>query len=671
MAESTDGAKTVKEKVKETVDKVEDALPTRSKKQEKRDKKKEEKAVKMSAGPKQTSEPSKSKKPTTSSKAEDDAPREPDAMFKEGFLDEVRHLRPAPDVFTRFPPEPNGYLHIGHSKAIAVNFGFAKYHGGKCYLRFDDTNPEAEEEKFFTAIEEIIAWLGFSPYKVTYSSDNFDKLYQLAEKLILKDGAYVCHCTDEEIKDQRGGADDKNKHARYGCQHRDRPVEKSLEEFRGMRDGKYKPREAFLRMKTDDFVNGNPQMWDLAAYRVLDKPHHRTGSKWKIYPTYDFTHCLCDSFEGITHSLCTVEFINSRESYEWLCDAVEVYKPMQREYGRLNLTGTVMSKRKIAKLVKEGKVFDWDDPRLYTLVALRRRGIPPGAILSFVNTLGVTTANALVEIVRFETAVRKYLEMTVPRLMVVLDPIKVIIDNLPDDYVEEVENGFGPKNVDMGSHKMPFTKVVYIERDDFRDTDSKDFFRLAPGKAVGLLKVTYPITCTSFKKDDATGLVTEIHANYDTPAEGETFKKPKAYIHWVAESSKHGSPIKAEARVFNPLFKSDNPDAATPDFMADLNENSLVVYPNVMAEVGLTEIRKRAPWPEEAGEANMKKGELVSGGDTTENEGHARSTKVPGFETVRFQAMRVGYFCMDRESTADRIILNRIVGLKQDAGKNA
>ncbi|KAK5944014.1 Glutaminyl-tRNA synthetase [Knufia obscura] len=654
MAEQNGEASMV-DKVKDTVEAakgtVEDALPVRSKASIKKEQKALEKAKKKEAYAKEAQAAPKTK-PAKPVKDEQAAPvRDPDAMFKEGWLDEVRKERPEPDVYTRFPPEPNGYLHIGHSKAIAVNFGFARYHGGKCYLRFDDTNPEAEEEKFFTAIEDIIRWLGFKPYRITYSSDNFDKLYKLAEELIERDGAYVCHCTDEQIKDQRGGTDEKNKHPRYGCEHRSRPTEESLAEFRAMKDGKYKPRAAFLRMKQDDFVTGNPQMWDLAAYRIIDQPHHRTGTKWKIYPTYDFTHCLCDSFEHITHSLCTVEFINSRESYEWLCDKVEVYKPMQREYGRLNLTGTIMSKRKIARLVKEGKVLDWDDPRLYTLVALRRRGVPPGAILSFVNELGVTTARSNIQTVRFESSVRKYLEMTVPRLMVITDPIKVIIDNLPEDYEEEVENGFGPKNVDMGSHKMPFTRTVYIERDDFRETASKDFFRLAPGSSVGLLKVTYPITCTSFKKDDTTGLVTEVHATYDKPAEGETFKKPKSYIHWVAESSKHSSPVKVEARVFNSLFKSDNPEAVEPDFMADIREDSLVTFPNALAEVGLTEIQRRAPWPEEAGEAN---GEVK-----------------PGRESVRFQAMRVGYFCVDRETTPEKIILNRIVGLKEDAGKGS
>ena len=621
---------------------------------------KKQKASKQPKLPKEPKEPKdaklKASKPAKAVNAPA-APLDPDSMFKEGWLKGVHAERPAEHVFTRFPPEPNGYLHIGHSKAITVNFGFARYHGGDCYLRFDDTNPEAEEEKFFVAIQEMVEWLGFKPYKVTYSSDNFDKLYELAEKLIAYDGAYVCQCTDEEIKLQRGGP---SHGPRFACPHRDRPTEDSLAEFRAMRDGKYRPREAFLRMK-QNLEDGNPQMWDLAAYRILETPHHRTGKKWRIYPTYDFTHCLCDSFEGITHSLCTVEFLQSRLSYEWLCDAVKVYKPMQREYGRLNVTGTIMSKRKLAKLVQLGIVRGWDDPRLYTLVALRRRGIPPGAILSFINELGVSTALTIIQIVRFEQSVRKYLELTVPRLMLLLDPVPVIIDNLPDDYVEEVELPFAPKDPAMGDHVVPFTKTVYIDRSDFREVDSKDFFRMAPGKSVGLLKVPYPLKATSFKKDETSGRITEIHANYEKPAEGEYFKKPKTYIQWVGRSEQYGSPIMAEARIFNPLFKSESPDAAEGGFLNDIREGSEEIYSNAMIEVGLTEVRRRAPWPAEAGEQTMKKGEL-----TGEQGDDAR---IPGLETVRFQGLRVAYFCLDKDTTADRIVLNRIVSLKEDAGK--
>ncbi|KZF23337.1 glutaminyl-tRNA synthetase [Xylona heveae TC161] len=575
-------------------------------------------------------------------------PADPNSMFKEGFLKAVHAERPAERVFTRFPPEPNGYLHIGHSKAIAINFGFARYHGGDCYLRFDDTNPEAEEEKYFVAIREMIEWLGFKPYKVTYSSDNFDKLYELAEELIRRDRAYVCHCSDTEVKQQRGG---ENHGPRYACVHRSRPTEESLQEFRAMRDGKYKPREAFLRMK-QNLEDGNPQMWDLSAYRVLNASHHRTGDKWCIYPTYDFTHCLCDSFENISHSLCTTEFQLSRVSYEWLCDELDVYKPMQREYGRLNVTGTVLSKRKIAKLVNEHYVRGWDDPRLYTLVALRRRGVPPGAILSFINELGVSTALTNIQLARFEQSVRRYLETTVPRLMVVLDPIPVVIENLPDGYVEEVEVPFSPKDPSMGGHVVPFTKVVYVDRSDFREIDSKDYFRLAPGKSVGLLKVPYPIKATTFSKDPTTGLVTEVRAVYEKPEEGATFKKPKTYIQWVGSSEKHHSPVKVEARMFYSLFRSENPDATEGGFINDINPDSEQIFPNAMVETGLDDVRKRAPWPQEEGEKNI-------------------ANKDAGYETVRFQGLRIAYFCLDKDSTSDKLVLNRIVGLKEDAAKSS
>ncbi|MCJ1356682.1 MAG: hypothetical protein MMC33_006677 [Icmadophila ericetorum] len=578
---------------------------------------------------------------------------DPESMFKEGFLKVVYNERPAEHVLTRFPPEPNGYLHIGHSKAIVINFGFAKYYKGHCYLRFDDTNPEKEEEKYFTAIQDMIKWLGFTPYKITYSSDNFDKLYELAEELIKRDGAYVCHCSDVEVKKQRGEGKGL---PRYSCAHRNRPIEESLIEFRAMRDGNYAPQEAFLRMK-QNMEDGNPQMWDLTAYRVLNAKHHRTGDKWKIYPTYDFTHCLCDSFENITHSLCTTEFQLSRVSYEWLCDAVGVYKPMQREYGRLNITGTVLSKRKILQLIEKKHVRDWDDPRLYTLVGIRRRGIPPGAILAFVNELGVSTALSNIQSTRLDQTVRRYLEQAVPRLMLVLEPIPVIIDDLPDDYCEMLELPFSPKDPSMGVHAVPFTKMVYIDRSDFREVDSKDYFRLAPGKAVGLLKVPYPIKATSFKKDESTGLVTEVHASYEKPTkEGGAFKKPKTYIQWVAHSPAHNSPVKAEVRIFNSLFKSDNPDSAPGGYLSDINPDNEEIYHNAVIETGFTEVKNRATDPK-----MNAKGETVESVSNEEDSGP---------EAVRFQGLRVAYFCMDKDSTQEKLVLNRIVSLKEDSGKS-
>ena len=353
-------------------------------------------------------------------------------------------------------------------------------------------------------------------------------------------------------------------------------------------------------------------------------------------------------------------------------------------YGRLKVTGTVLSKRKIAKLVEENIVRGWDDPRLYTLVALRRRGVPPGAILSFVNELGVSTALTNIQLVRFEQVVRKYLEQTVPRLMLILDPIPVIIDDLSDDYLEEIELPFSPKDPVMGNHIVPFTKTVYIDRSDFREVDSKDYFRLAPGKAVGLLKVPFPIKATSFEKDESTGLITKVHASYEKPEEGTAFKKPKTYIQWVAASAKHKSPIKAEVRVFSSLFKSENPDATEGGFLADVNPKSEEVYPNAVIETGLTEVRKRAPWPAEAGEGikdptktdepypNNKDGSGEIESEVTrlavESKTPAPSYE-PGPETVRFQGLRVAYFALDKDSVDGKVVLNRIVSLKEDAGK--
>ncbi|KAK6600062.1 glutaminyl-tRNA synthetase [Botrytis cinerea] len=567
--------------------------------------KKAAQAKAKSAAPPKEAAATKPKKPEETKAAE------PSNVFAQGFLSEVYKERPVKPVFTRFPPEPNGYLHIGHAKAIAVNFGFAKYHGGQCYLRFDDTNPEAEEEKYFTAIKEMVSWLGFTPYKITHSSDNFDKLYEKAEELINLGGlmfaTVVVRITlrmrltlantnvfnlDAEIKAQRGG---EARGSRFRCEHANQSIEENLRKFRAMRDGEYKPREAFLRMK-QNIEDGNPQMWDLAAYRVLDAKHHLTGDKWKIYPTYDFTHCLCDSFENITHSLCTTEFILSRVSYEWLNSTLKVYEPMQREYGRLSITGTVLSKRKLKKLVDDNYVRGWDDPRLYTLIGIKRRGVPPGAILEFINELGVTTAPTNIQ-------------------LSLLDPVPVVIEDAEE---LELDIPFSPKVPAMGSHKVKLTRTVYIERSDFREVDSKDYFRLAPGKSVGLLHVPYPVKAVSFSKDG--DKVTEIRAVYDKES-----KKPKTYIHW-----------------------SEKPDDAEGGFLNDINPDSEEVWPNAVIESGFDEVRKRAPWPEAAGESELGKG---------------------GPESVRFQAMRVAYMAMDSDSTDDKIILNRIVSLKEDAGK--
>lgn len=575
------------------------------------------------------------------------------SMYTEGFLGELHRPGENPQaypelmkehlaftkgkVFTRFPPEPNGFLHIGHSKAIMVNFGYARHNGGNCYLRFDDTNPEAEEEVYFRSISSMVEWLGFEPWKVTYSLDYFDELYQLAERLIEVGKAYVCHCTPEEVKKQRGLREDGTLGGeRFPLPWRDRSVEENMTEFRKMRDGFYEPGKAVLRMKQD--INlPSPQMWDLVAYRVLNAPHHRTGDKWKIYPTYDFTHCLVDSFENISHSLCTTEFYLSRESYEWLCDALHVYRPAQREYGRLNITGTVLSKRKIAKLVNEGHVRGWNDPRLYTLEAIKRRGVPPGLILTFINTLGVTTSTTNIQVVRFESAVRLYLDSTTPRLMLLLEPLLCELANVDDDFSEEVEVPYRPGDERFGSRKLRFSKRFYIDHSDYRDSVEGDYFRLAPGQPVGLMKVPFNVSVKEVVRED--GVVKKLVLNYD-----HNSKKPKTYIQWVAADN--AQPV-SEVRIYNPLFKLENPLAHPDGYLADINDKSEEIFRGGLIEKdGFQEISKKLP-------LNIG----VDGGEFNIQE-------KAGPQTVRFQALRIGYFCMDEDSK-DNVVLNRIVSLKE------
>lgn len=665
-----------------------------------------------------------SKPPTTkapAAKAAGTAPIDPNLAFKQGWLKGVYSEKPVVDVRTRFPPEPNGFLHIGHAKAITVNFGFAKAYGGTCNLRFDDTNPGKEEKVYFDSIEEIVAWLGFKPHKVTHSSDFFDELYDFAEELIKRGKAYMCYCSKEMVQRGRGiltekTPDGKPKYgARSVCKEWHASIEQNLKEFRELKNGKYAPGEAHLRMRQflgtqpaeyeildDDTpeikqaktklknMSDNSALWDMAAYRVPKDTqyHHKTGDKWKIYPTYEFTHCIVDQLEGITHSLCTVEFETLRPAYDWLLEALDLKDPasdakgpMQREYGRLSVEGTILSKRHIAKLVYgstagsaavEAKdaadgvqemhlnedeptaavvqpstdsippvVRGWDDPRLFTLIALRRRGIPPGALKQFVLDLGITKANADTRVAALEAAIRTSLERSVPRLMLVLDPIKITIENLPEDHLEEFEAPFDPKDASKGSRKVPFTRTIYIDRDDFREVDDPDFFRLAPGKSVGLLYVTHPLRATRFTKDTE-GRVNEIFAEYgpDVPA-------AKSRIHWVGECESHDSPINAECRLYNPLFNVDRPDIKGGKYRDDLNPDSEVIYKNAMIENGYRHVRKTAPWPQEDGEA----------------------TSTVGNYSVRFQGVRTAYFCLDSDATDEKIVFNRIVSLREDSGK--
>lgn len=522
-------------------------------------------------------------------------------------------------VVTRFPPEPNGFLHIGHAKAMNFSFRYAEKYGGNCYLRYDDTNPEAEKQMYYDSIREMVDWLGFKPYQVTAASDYFPQLYEYAVELIKRGKAYVCHMTNEEIHASRGGD---NQGPRYDSPFRNRPIEESLREFERMKNGEYKEGEATLRLK-QDMQSPNPCMWDLVAYRVLYTPHCRTGRQWNIYPMYDYTHCLCDSLENITHSLCTTEFINAREAYYWVCDQLEVYKAVQWEYGRLNITNTVLSKRKLTRLVTEGVVKSWDDPRLYTLAALRRRGFPASAINRFVEELGITTASSIVDVKRLDNCVRDELNRTTLRRMVVVDPIKIVIDNWNDICGEEfipivIPND--PRDPAKGDSVVPLQRVVYIDGSDFQaaSEDDPNYYRFTPSQTVGLFKAGI-LTCKSFETDE--GRVTVVHATIDR---SESASKPKTFIQWVPSV---GS-FTAELRMYRPLFKSENPDACPGGFLSDVNPDSLII------KQGLCDPRLRESAVEE-----------------------------------KFQFQRLGYFCKDADSTESLPVFNLTVSIKEDPNK--
>ena len=528
-----------------------------------------------------------------------------------------QHLKETGGMYiTRFPPEPNGFLHIGHAKAINFNFSFAASKGGVTNLRYDDTNPEAEEEKYFVAIARNVEWLGFKPHKVTHSSDYFQRLYEIAIKLIKKGKAYVCHMTGDEIKASRGGEE---RGPRYDSPWRDRPIEESLVEFEKMKRGEYKEGEATLRLKMD-MQSPNPCMWDLVAYRVLHVPHHRTKTEWVIYPSYDYTHCLCDSFENITHSLCTTEFGLNREAYYWVCDEAEVYKPVQWEYGRLNISNTVLSKRKLITLVKEGYVNSWDDPRLFTLDAIRRRGFTPKAVNTFVEKLGITTAGSTVDVKLLYSCVRDDLNAIAPRVMAVLDPVPVFIEGAQSRMID-IPDFPHDKNCTQ-SQSIPFSSKIYIDKSDFRIEDDPNFYRLAPGKSVGLYKAGV-IKCTSFETDSE-GNVTKVFAVMDSST------TPQTYIQWVAESREHGSPIKAEVRCYSDLFKSNNPLAAEGGYLNDINPDSLKIFGNALVDV------------------------------------RVKDAKVED----KFQFQRIGYFCVDTDSSESNLVFNLTVSLREDSNKD-
>jgi glutaminyl-tRNA synthetase len=522
-------------------------------------------------------------------------------------------------VVTRFPPEPNGYLHIGHAKSICLNFGLAKdYDGGICHLRFDDTNPIKEENEYINSIIEDVSWLGFTWGENQYfTSDYFEQLYEFAVKLIKKGKAYVDSLNADEIRAHRGTLKEAGKESPY----RNRSVDENLSLLEKMRNGEFKDGEMVLRAKID-MSSPNLNMRDPVMYRILHATHHRTGDKWNIYPMYDFAHGQSDSIEQITHSICTLEFEDHRPLYNWFLDELEIYHPTQIEFARLNITYMVMSKRKLLRLVNEKYVNGWDDPRMPTISGLRRKGYTPEAIRNFADKIGVAKSDSTVDIALLEHTLREDLNKKAKRVMAVLNPLKLVITNYPDGETEELDADNNPEDESMGKRKIPFSKVLYIEKTDFEEEPPPKYFRLAPGKEVRL-KHAYYVTCTDVIKDETNGEITEIHCTYDPKTRGgwsDDGRKVKGTMHWV--SAQHA--IDAEVRLYDHLFNSENPDAGD-DFTENINPESLTVIKKCKLEPSLAE---------------------ASAAD-------------------RYQFLRLGYFCLDsKDAEADKPVFNRTVGLR-------
>lgn len=525
-------------------------------------------------------------------------------------------------VQTRFPPEPNGYLHIGHAKAFYLNFGIAQEFGGFCSLRFDDTNPTKEEAEYVEAQQEDIRWLGCDWGEHLYfASDYYEQLYEFAERLILKGKAYVCDLSPDEVRAYRGTLTEPGRNSPY----RDRTVEENLDLFRRMRAGEFPEGSRTLRAKID-MASPNINLRDPVMYRILYAEHHRTGTTWCIYPMYDFAHGQCDSIEGVTHSLCDLGYEAHRPLYDWFLDELGIYHPRQIEFARLNLNYTVLSKRYLLRLVNEGHVSGWDDPRMPTLAGMRRRGYPPEAIRAFLDLIGVAKANSVVDVALLEHCVRQELNLRAPRRMAVLRPLKVILDNYPEGLVEEMEAVNNPEDASMGTRRVPFSKVLYIERDDFMESPPKQFFRLAPGREVRL-RYAYFITCQRVDKDPATGEVVALHCAYDPATRGGDApdgRRVKATLHWV--SAAHA--VEAEVRLYDRLFAAEDPMAAE-DYISTLNPHSLQTLSACQVEPAL---------------AGAAVGE-------------------------RFQFERLGYFCLDPDSASGRLVFNRTESLRDTWAK--
>jgi glutaminyl-tRNA synthetase len=532
--------------------------------------------------------------------------------------DDLRSGKHGGRVATRFPPEPNGYLHIGHAKSICLNFGVAAEFGGTCNLRFDDTNPTKEEVEYVESIQEDVRWLGFDwGARVYYASDYFEQLYAYAIHLIKNGKAYVDSLTSEDIREYRGTLTQPGKDSPY----RNRPVDENLDLFGRMRAGEFADGAHVLRAKID-MASPNVNMRDPVLYRIRRAHHHRTGDAWCIYPMYDFAHPPSDALEKITHSLCTLEFEDHRPLYDWLIANLPVpAQPQQIEFARLKLTYTVMSKRKLLELVQEERVSGWDDPRMPTIVGMRRRGYTAEAIRTFCDRIGVAKRENIVDVALLEHAVREDLNRRAPRVMGVIDPLKVVIENYPEGQTEDFEVTVNPEDPAAGTRKVPFSRVLYIERDDFREDPPKKYFRLAPGREVRL-RGAFFVVCTGFDKDPATGEITRLRCTYDPATRGGDApdgRKVKATLHWV--SAAHA--LDVEVRLYDRLFNSENPGAAG-DGHADLNPHSLEVRTGCKVEPSVA----RAP----AG--------------------------------ARYQFERLGYFCIDPDSTRDRLVFNRTVTLK-------
>lgn len=527
---------------------------------------------------------------------------------------------------TRFPPEPNGYLHIGHAKSICLNFGLAEEFNGVCNFRFDDTNPSKEEIEYVESIQADVRWLGFDwGDRLYYASDYFGRLYEFAVQLIRSGKAYVCDLNAEQIREYRGTLTSPGKDSPY----RNRPVEENLDLFERMKAGEFEDGSRVLRAKID-MASGNINMRDPVMYRIKKEPHHRTGDAWCIYPMYDYAHGISDSIEGVTHSICTIEYEDHRPLYDWFLDELDVYHPQQIEFARLNLSHTVVSKRKLLKLVNGKYVSGWDDPRMPTLAGIRRRGYTPGAIRNFCERIGVGKKESTVDMALLEYCIREDLNKTAQRVMAVMRPLRVVIDNYPEGQVEYLDAVNNPEDPSAGTRKIPFSRVLYLERDDFMEDPPKQFFRLAPGREVRL-RYAYFITCTNVVRDAGTGEIAELHCTYDPATRGGDApdkRKVKATLHWV--SAPHA--LEAEVRLYDTLFLKENPNDVEEggDFTDHLNPGSLETLPSCRVEPGLKDA-------------------------------------LPG---SRYQFERIGYFCTDSlDSAPGKPVFNRIVTLKDEWAK--